>query len=58
MGNRPPYDNSHPPLDDFTSGTGVFLWPNGYVLDDCFAYYVNLAEEGSDPIVGYVDTGC
>lgn len=48
-----------PTIPGFDSGRGVFLWANGYVLDDeeCFAYYLNL-EDGSEPIVGYVDTGC
>ena len=58
VGNRPPSDNRIPPIDGFNRGTGVFLWPNGYVLDDCFAYYLNVAEDGSEPIVDYVDTGC
>jgi MSHA pilin protein MshA len=58
VGNRPFSDSRLPPIDSFTSGTGVFLWPEGYVLEDCFTYYLNLAVEGSEPIVGYVDTGC
>lgn len=57
VGNRPFSDSSLPSITSFTSGTGVFIWPNGYVLDDCFSYYLNLAD-GSEPIVDYVDTGC
>lgn len=57
VGNRPFSDNSLPEIVDFTSGTGVFLWPKGYILDDCFTYYLNLAD-GSEPIIDYVDTGC
>lgn len=57
VGNRPFSDNSLPPIAEFTSGTGVFFWPEGYTLDDCFSYYLNL-EDGSEPIVNYVDTGC
>ncbi|WP_019028624.1 type II secretion system protein [Colwellia piezophila] len=58
VGNRPFSDNSLPPIDDFNTGTGVFIWPKGYILGDCFAYYLNLAKDDIEPIVDYVDTGC
>lgn len=58
VGNRPYTDTSLPAITEFTSGDGVFFWPTGYVLDECFAYYINLEIAGSDPIVGYVTTGC
>lgn len=57
VGNRPFSDNSLPSIAEFTSGNGVFIWPEGYLLEDCFTYYLNL-EDGSEPIVDYVDTGC
>ena len=57
VGNRPFTDSTLPPIAEFTSGKGVFIWAEGYVLDGCFAYYLNL-EDGSEPIVYYVDTGC
>jgi len=59
VGNRPFTDTRLPSIPEFISGTSVFLWPQGTVLDDekCFAYYLNLEDDG-DPIVGYVDTGC
>jgi MSHA pilin protein MshA len=57
VGNRPFSDARLPPITEFTSGTGVFIWPEGYILDDCFTYYLNL-EDGGEPIVDYVNTGC
>ena len=57
VGNRPYTDRSLPSIAEFTSGTGVFFWPEGYVLSDCFSYYLNL-NNGSDPVVNYVITGC
>lgn len=42
----------------FTSGTGVFFWPEGFSLSNCYAYYLNLAIDGSDPVIGHVITGC
>jgi MSHA pilin protein MshA len=57
VGNRPFSDGSLPSISTFTSGTGVFFWPEGYVLSDCFAYYLNLAD-GSEPIINNVTTGC
>ena len=57
VGNRPFSDGSLPSISNFTSGTGVFFWPEGYVLSDCFTYYLNL-EDGSEPIISYVVSGC
>ncbi len=57
VGNRPYTDTSLPNIDGFTSGTGVFFWPKGFVLEACFAYYINLAN-GEPPLIGHVDTGC
>lgn len=57
LGNRAP-GAQVPDVAGFTSGTAVFFWPEGYVLKDCFAYYANLAIEGSQPLVGYEDSGC
>ena len=57
VGNRPFSDSRLPSISKFTSGTGVFFWPQGYVLSDCFAYYLNL-ENGSEPIISYVVSGC
>lgn len=57
VGNRPFTDSTLPPISEFTSGTGVFFWPEGYVLSECFAYYLNLAD-GSEPVINYVVTGC
>lgn len=58
VGNRPYTDPTLPAIPEFTSGDGVFFWPTGYVLDDCFAYYLNLDIDGSKPLIGFVDTGC
>ncbi len=55
-GNRS-YTNE-PVIDTVTSGHVVFFWPNGYVLGSCFAYYANLEIEGSQPIIGFEDSGC
>ena len=57
VGNRPFSDNSLPSIAEFTSGTGVFFWPQDYILSDCFAYYLNLAD-GSEPVINYVVSGC
>lgn len=57
VGNRPFSDGRLPSISNFTSGTGVFFWPEGYILSDCFAYYLNL-EDGSEPIIGHVVSGC
>ena len=57
VGNRPFNDSRLPAISKFISGTGVFFWPKGYVLSDCFAYYLNL-ENGSEPIISYVISGC
>lgn len=57
VGNRPYTDNSLPYIAEFISGTGVFFWPESYVLDNCFAYYLNLADN-SEPIIGSVTSGC
>ncbi|SGZ04303.1 prepilin-type N-terminal cleavage/methylation domain-containing protein [Moritella viscosa] len=56
LGNRS-YTNE-PAIDTVTSGHVVFFWPNGYVLGSCFAYYANLEIEGSQPIIGFEDSGC
>lgn len=56
VGNRGVEDKV-PPAPGFDFGHAVFFWPNGYVLESCFAYYANL-EDGRAPIVGFVDTGC
>ena len=58
VGNRPFSDPTLPSIPGFTSGTGIFLWPDGYVLADCFVYYLNLAVEGSEPLVGSDTSGC
>lgn len=58
VGNRPYTDSTLPTIPDFTSGNGVFFWPDGYVLEDCFAYYINLEVEGSEPVIGYENSGC
>lgn len=57
VGNRPFTDASLPSIPGFSSGTGVFIWPRGYVLSACFAYYINLAN-GSGPLNGSVASGC
>jgi len=57
LGNRS-YSVSQPVVPDFDSGHAVFFWPNGYVLENCFAYYANLEIEGSQPLIGFVDSGC
>tara|TARA_B100000809_G_C14820781_1_gene417327 strand:+ start:96 stop:626 length:531 start_codon:yes stop_codon:yes gene_type:complete len=57
VGNRPYTDGSLPSLPNFTSGTGVFFWPEGYVLSECFTYYLNLAD-GSAPVIKYETSGC
>jgi MSHA pilin protein MshA len=57
VGNIPFSDSRLPALANFSRGSGVFFWPEGYVLSDCFAYYLNLAD-GSDPIINYVISGC
>lgn len=46
-----------PTISDFTSGTGVFIWPTGYVLSACFAYYIHLAEDDSEPLLGNINRG-
>jgi len=56
LGNRS-YTNE-PVIDGVTSGHVVFFWPNGYVLGSCFAYYANLEIEGSQPVIGFEDSGC
>ncbi|EDM65716.1 MAG: prepilin-type cleavage/methylation domain-containing protein [Moritella sp.] len=56
LGNRS-YTNK-PEIDDVTSGHVVFFWPNGYVLDGCFAYYANLEIDSTPPVIGFVDSGC
>lgn len=57
VGNRPFSDSSLPSIPEFTSGTGVFFWPQSYVLSDCFVYYLNLAD-GSEPVINSVVSGC
>ena len=57
VGNRPPLSGV-PPIDGFDRGTAVFFWPNGYVLESCFDYYVNLDEENVSPLIGFEDKGC
>ena len=57
VGNRGVGDQV-PDAPGFDSGSAVFFWPNGYVLDSCFAYYANLKIDGVAPVIGFVDTGC
>lgn len=57
VGNRPYSDSTLPNIPGFTSGTGVFFWPESFVLDSCFAYYINL-DTGDAPLIGYIDSGC
>ncbi|MDX1475212.1 MAG: type II secretion system protein [Reinekea sp.] len=46
-----------PVIPDFISGSGIFIWPEGYVLSDCVAYYLNL-RNGSGPVTGSILSGC
>ena len=57
VGRRPYSDGTIPSIPQFTSGTGIFIWPRGYTLSSCFAYYLNL-ETGTSPIVSSVTSGC
>lgn len=57
VGNLPFSNSTLPSIPNFTGGTGVFIWPEGFVLSDCFVYYLNLAD-GSEPIVGSDTSGC
>lgn len=49
--------NQAPSTPGFTNGNGVYIWPNGYILDSCFVYYVN-PEDGTEPLVGSITDGC
>ncbi len=46
-----------PAIPGHISGKATYIWPNGYVLDGCFSYYVNL-ENGELPLVGAVTDKC
>jgi len=49
---------SMPDVPGSSGGKGVYLWPEGYaVTDDCFIYYYN-KEDGSEPLIGIIDSGC
>lgn len=55
LGNRPASES--PTVPGLTAGTKVYIWPEGYVLEDCFAYYGN-PNNGDEPVTGSVTTGC
>lgn len=52
--------SSAPGLPFATGGVNglMLIWPEGYRLSDrCYAYYFN-AEDGSDPLIGSLTSGC
>ncbi|MDM7860850.1 prepilin-type N-terminal cleavage/methylation domain-containing protein [Alteromonas sp. ASW11-36] len=55
VGNRPA--SEAPVIPGLNSGTKLYIWPKGYVLDACFAYYGN-PDDGSLPVIGAITTGC
>ncbi|MCV6622008.1 MAG: prepilin-type N-terminal cleavage/methylation domain-containing protein [Cellvibrionaceae bacterium] len=57
VGNLPFNNGTLPSIAGFSSGTGIFIWPSGYVLSACFAYYLNL-NNGDGPVIGSVVSGC
>ncbi|GLX80603.1 type II secretion system protein [Thalassotalea eurytherma] len=55
LGNRP--SGETPTFPGLSTGTKLFIWPEGYVLDACFAYYGN-PNNGDEPVTGAVTSGC
>lgn len=42
----------------YSSGRGAIIWPRGYhSKSNCLAYYIN-KEDGSEPLIGTVTSGC
>jgi len=55
VGNRPAAEV--PTVPGLNAGTKLYIWPEGYVLDACFAYYGNPGN-GDEPVTGAVTSGC
>ncbi len=50
--------SSIPTIAGTTGGRGVIVWPEGYFIRDrCFSYYYN-RHDGTEPLIGIVDSGC
>ncbi|MGJ8682080.1 type II secretion system protein [Paraglaciecola sp.] len=51
-------ESTMPDVLGSTGGLGVYVWPKNYTVDDdCYAYYYNI-EDGSEPLIGVIESGC
>jgi len=49
---------SIPTVAGTTGGRGIIIWPEGYRINErCFSYYYN-RNDGTYPLIGFVDQGC